>query len=280
MSRIISLTSGGVDSVILTWVLAYIFPEREFQPLYLRSKLSGAYWEREEGSNEKVWLRFHESFPNVLKPIFYEGPEIKVSRSRTSHRNRIYIDAVVRQFGNDPDIIGMSMGITPGWSPDGVHSWTLDEEDHSPSLLAAYLKERKPEWTLFSFADFADYDLGKGGRIKLALPLLGEDWLWDTTACQLWFLGKKRDSYLGEGIPAKGGCGRCHGCVGRSVGILHVLGYDKTPYRSDPLKSRWFLQFAVVYKSLDLFLRGLPYTKDSTVRRVLRSWLEEKLNSE
>ena len=275
MGKIICLTSGGVDSIILTWGLAYIFPEHICQPLYLQSKLSGAYWKREQKANMMAYNRFHDKFPNVLEPTFYGGADVKVSRGRTKYRNQIYIDTVVRLYGDDPDVIGMSMGVTPGWSAEGVHAWSLAEQDHDPSFLEEYLKKQKPDWNFFSYHVFTPYDWNlseKSGRLLMGIPILGTDWIWERQACQLWFTGEHRYSYLGEGILATGGCGRCHSCVGTFAAITYALGYDKTPYRTNPLQSRWFPQFAVQYKSLDLFLKALPFNRDGVVRRELKKW--------
>lgn len=283
-SKVVALTSGGIDSIVLTWTLAKLYGDLDFLPLYYCSKNSGAYWEREFGANQKIREMFHDEVPNVLEPIKYNSPEIKVSRARTSYRNQIYLDAVLRMFGNDPSIAGVSMGVCPGQETGSwIHGWTLDEEDHSPTFLEDYLKERKPEWKLWTFKNFEEYssEIGKKSiRVKLGVESLGEEWLWKTNSCQLWFLGKKPGhwSYLGDGIYPVGGCGRCHSCIARYVAIIDALGYDKTPYRTNPLKGKWLLQYAAEYKNLDLFLEGIPFSKDGKlVRREIRAWLERKL---
>ena len=286
MDKIISLTSGGVDSVLLTWGLARMSPELTFLPLYYQSKLSGAYWQREHGSNVNAWKMFRELTPNVLEPQQYGGLDIKVSRGRTEYRNQIYIDATLRLFGSDPDVVGVSLGVCPGQDTGNwIHTWSLNKEDHSPDFLVAYLRARRPGWKLWTFKDFegAIPEIGKKSeRVKLGVQLLGEDWLWASTSCQRWYLGRKPGiySYLGEGIPAVGGCGECHSCVARFVAIVCALGYDKTPYRHDPPRARWLLQYAAEYKNVDLFIRGLPYMKDGRiVTRVLGEWMERRLVS-
>jgi hypothetical protein len=189
-------------------------------------------------------------------------------------------------YGEDPTIVGVSMGVCPGQdSGSWVHGWSLNRNDHSPKFLVDYLKEKKPEWQLWTFQDFeAEYpEIGKKSvRVELGKKYLGIEWLWTTNSCQLWFTGKKDGvwSYLGDGIHPIGGCGKCHSCTARYVAVVCALGEDKTPYRRDPLLSRWILQYAAEYKNMDLFIKALPVAKDRALAaRVIKEWLERKINA-
>ena len=185
--RIISLVSGGLDSLALMYALAYEHRDLAFQPLYFRHRMSGAYWQREEGSNKAVWGAYHERFPNVLEPTYYDGAEIKVSRGRNNYRNQIFLDTVVRLFGRD-EVVGVSIGVVPSVPGEWwVHPWGHPEpEDGSPSYLQEYLGRSKPEWKLYTFADFSSDGLrmnDRRNRVALGVGVLGEDWLWMTSSC-------------------------------------------------------------------------------------------------
>jgi len=287
MSKVIALVSGGVDSPALMYALAKKYPETTFDQLYFCSRNSGAYWQREHGSNVKVYNLVKDKFPNVLPPQQYNSPEIRVSRGRTEYRNQIFLDAVVRLYDGDKDVEGIMLGVVPaGASGDWwIHGWfaQMGAGDHSPDFLQDYLHKQKPGWKLWTFKDFANGTFpmnDRRSRVRLGVDALGEDWLWETVSCQRWFLGTKPGiySYLGEGIQATGGCGECFSCVERSMAIYGVLGYDKTPYRHDPLKSRWYLQYAVGWKDIDFFIRGLPCAKDGMPKREVLAWLQRRLN--
>ena len=573
VGKVIALCSGGVDSILLLYFLAKRYPEYDFQPLYLYSKNSGAYWGREEGSNLQIYEMYKDKFPNVLKPEHYDSPTVRVSRGRTNFRNQIYLEEMVRVYGKDKSIIGISMGTCPGQEGGSwVHGWcvtgdtiirtshgdfpiqelvthdfsgdpmyafaqdgikpamdkivackqvgskrevfrvtlddgsyvdgplyhqimmqdgsfrciselksgdsirpvilggtekdqyptlrgryhyytihnlvmeamigrdleypkevthhkdhnkknyhpsnldlmpfvehynlhakqmlgkevplerrqrisaklkgktrsseevqhikeglqryrelngclvqqlpevrekirrtvqagydsgarvparekiglgvrrarlgsnhkivsveylgerdifdietqkyhnfatnncyahnTLDRDDHSPKFLESYLKSIQPSWALWTFGTLEPEfpEIGKKSvRVKLGVDLLGEDWLWKTTSCQRWFTGTTPGiySYLGEGIQATGGCGECHSCAARYVAIIHAIGHDKTPYRHDPIKARWTIQYAAEYNDVPLFIASIPYTRDGKiVKRELRSFVE------
>ena len=109
---VIGFQSGGMDSHPLTYKLAQDYPEYDFLPLYIRSKLSPAYWYREEGCNEKIYDLNKEKFSNVFEPTAYEHPEVRVSRSRTQRRNQIYLKHFSTQVNEGvfcDNVLGFSM---------------------------------------------------------------------------------------------------------------------------------------------------------------------------
>lgn len=281
---VVALTSGGVDSIALTWILAKRNPHLTFLPLYFWSKPSGAYVQREHGINQQIHKLFAPQFPNVLEPQRYDGYEMRITRGRTEYRNQLYLDAVARLYGQDSSVVGVSLGVVPGQETGSwVHGWSLAVPDHNPVLLTEHLRKQKPEWKLWTYKDFEGEipDIGKkSARVILGVKELGVDWLWKTNSCQKWFLGKKPGiySYLGEGIPAVGGCGNCHSCVARYVSIRSALGVDKTPYRNDPIVSRWVIQYAIEYRNVTIFLESIPFCRDGKMlRQELGSWMQGKL---
>ena len=203
--KVISLCSGGVDSIVLTTALANRPDIEEVIPVYISFRQGGGKEAKETEVMQKLLIH-----PKIKPFHILRGKQYHIAKEDYGNRN-----VQLLKFGEwcaeSLDYTAISLGTCSGYNDYADRDNIASNED-DPIYLQSQIKPK-----LFTLDDFNVKS--KVDVINLGYDLLG-DRLFETTSCQLWY---KMD------------CGSCYSDVERYTAFkLSKYGCDKTIYKRSP----------------------------------------------
>jgi len=205
--KVVTLTSGGIDSIVTNFVLASKPDIEEIQPVYISFRGSGGKEAMETAVAKELLIH-----PKIQPLHILKGKQYHIDKSTYDTRN-VQLLKIAEWCAESLDYTAVALGTCSGYN--FFDRGNMPDEENIYEYLQSQIKMKL--FTLDSFDVKSKVDV-----VNLGRSLLGDN-IFKTYSCQLW-----------HKVP----CGHCFSDVERHLSLLLTYGYDKTIYRLTPETSQ------------------------------------------